>query len=186
MVGHIELGHFVGSLLCAGYLGFAYPHSAFGQEADAEADAIVSFGDWSVFKDDVACWAASSAEEINSDSDGINEEDVAMYVSFFRKQPVPEISFFLGGHVEDNMTAEVSEVRADFFSNQYGVYFAAESERDLIFALLDSRQLALSPASSSKPMATFSLEGFREAYNSLARICEFKHVDFTDGDVTWL
>lgn len=148
-----------------------------------EADAITSFGVWSIFKDDVACWAASSAEEVNTGSGVPSEESVTIYVSFFRKQPVPEISFLFGEGRGDTMIANVGGVQADFFSDEDGTYFAAERERDLLFAFLKSRQLALSPPSASQPTVTFSLEGFKDAYNHLAKICEFKHADFTDGVV---
>jgi hypothetical protein len=161
-------------------LSFATPNCGFGEEVDA----ITSFGAWSVFKDDVACWAASSAEEVNIDSDTINEEDLVMYVSFFYRQPVPEISFLGGNTLGDSAIATVGAVQADFFSDEDGSYFAVDSERTLLFAMLEAQQVDLSSRVSTKPMVAFSLEGFKEAYNSLARMCEFKPADFADGDVT--
>lgn len=170
----------VSALLCACCLGFSYPHCAFGQDADA----IVSFGAWSVFKDSVTCWAASSAEEVNTGPEADDDGSVMVYVSFFRKQPVPEISFALDDCCGDKVIADVGGVRADFVYDEDGIYFPAENERDLLFAFLASRQLSVYRPRSSQPVVTFSLMGFKGAYNHLANICEFKHADFTDGDVT--
>lgn len=149
-----------------------------------EADALTSFGAWSIFKDDVACWAASAATEVNIKSDAINEDNVMMYVSFFQTQSVPQISFLIDTGLADSMIADAGGVRADFFSDGEGNYFATDSERDLLFAMLRSQQLALSSPASSTPIVTFSLDAFKDAYNHLAEICEFKQSDFFDSDVT--
>ena len=74
--------------------------------------------------------------------------------------------------------------QADFISDDEGYYFPVEDDRDLLFALLGSQQLALSVPETSETVATFSLDGFKDAYNHLSKMCDFTHVDFMEGGVT--
>lgn len=179
-MGRSTHDYLVSVFLCPLVLTFSPLSSAISQEADA----IISFGLWSVFEDEVACWAASEVDEINSDFGALDLEKAMMFVSFFHQQPVPEVSFALGDCCEELLVAHLGDAQADFLSDDEGYYFPVEDDRDLLFALLGSRQLALSTPNASEPVVTFSLDGFKDAYNHLSKMCDFTHVDFMEGGVT--
>ena len=66
--------------------------------ASKDAIATTSFEDWSVFEDEVACWAASEAfQEPGADT---SSEQHLMFVTFFYGVQIPEISFKLEVAVE--------------------------------------------------------------------------------------
>ncbi|MHA7852522.1 hypothetical protein [Roseovarius sp.] len=149
-----------------------------------EVDGIASFGSWSIFKDDVACWAASAAEEVTVGHDKVNAEAILANVAFFRKQPFPEISFMVGGILGEKFTVEAGGIRAQVVLDDDVTYFTEDKEVDLLFAFLRSSNLVLLRPNSEQPAVTFSLDGFQDAYNLLAKTCEFKHADFAFDDVT--
>ena len=81
-------------------------------------------------------------------------------------------------------TVEAGGISAGAVLDDDVTYFTEDKEVDLLFAFLRSSNLVLLTPNSEQPAVTFSLEGFQDAYNLLAKTCEFKHADFAFDDVT--
>lgn len=149
---------------CVMMLSFTQPSEA--QEATASA----SFEDWSVFEDEVACWAASEAFEEPKESTA--QEERLMFVTFFYGSQTPEISFNVGSCCEKTAYARINEHTLSLTYDDE-TYFPAVNEIDFLLQALRSEKLEIVDTETNEIFLWFSLIGFREAYNHLARTCNF-------------
>lgn len=135
-----------------------------------EATASASFEDWSVFEDEVACWAASEAFEEPKESTA--QEERLMFVTFFYGSQTPEISFNVGSCCGKTAYARINEHTLSLIYDDE-TYFPAVNEIDFLLQALRSDRLEIVDTETNEIYLWFSLNGFREAYNHLARTCNF-------------
>ena len=142
-----------------------------------DAIATTSFKDWSVFEDEVACWAASEAfQEPGVDT---SSEQHLMFVTFFYGVQIPEISFNVGSCCGTSAYARSNNNTLPLFYEDEN-YFPTDSEIDFLLQILRGEKLELLAKESNEVFLWFSLLGFREAYNYLAKTCEFNPITITD------
>ena len=145
--------------------------------ASQDAIATTSFEDWSVFEDEVACWAASEAfQEPGADT---SSEQHLMFVTFFYGVQIPEISFNVGSCCGTSAYSRSNNNTLPLFYEDEN-YFPTDSEIDFLLQILRGEKLELLAKESNEVFLWFSLLGFREAYNYLAKTCEFNPITITD------
>ncbi len=133
---------------------------------DKEADAQQFFQDWSTFQDEVACWASTES---------LPEEDAKeniMYVAFFMGSQSPQISFVVPNCCDEPADAASSSATVQLKQLE-DTFFLMGKELDFLRSLLKSDSVIISTRKSKELIDTFSLLGFRDAYNQLARMCNF-------------
>lgn len=140
------------------------------------ADSLTSIGDWSLFNDEEACWVASSPDILPR---GYADPDkVLMFVSFFKGSPEPQISFYLDGFERSLMFARSGLERLLIFKFEDTHYSEfPDEEYGFLMEMLNRDRVDLLTRTSTQVQFSFSLQGFREAYNEAARVCEFDTVD---------
>lgn len=142
-----------------------------------DAIATTSFEDWSVFEDEVACWAASEAfQEPGVDT---SLEQHLMFVTFFYGVQIPEISFNVGSCCGASAYARSNNNTLPLFYEDEN-YFPTDSEIDFLLQILRGEKLELLAKENNEVFLWFSLLGFREAYNHLAKTCEFNPITIAD------
>jgi hypothetical protein len=135
------------------------------------ATASASFEDWSVFSDEVACWAASEAYETPETSAG--GDGKLMFVTFFYGSQTPEISFNVGKCCGTSAYARANELNLPLiYEDEH--YFPAVNEIDFLLHMLRGERLEIVDQETDHFNLWFSLFGFRDAYNHLAKTCDFR------------
>lgn len=133
-------------------------------------DAIATYGDWSVFKDDKMCWVATYTDIIEtSDKASVNLNPFA-FVFFQEGSMQPIISFDLEELVRPGMIAEVGGKTVDLVLED-GTLFT-DNDTELLFQMLENDLVVVS---DDEHQVTFSLYRLQDAYNHLAKICDFYH-----------
>lgn len=167
---------FVATLMCA--QTFASVAAATEPET---ADSLTSIGDWSLFNDEEACWVASSPDILPDEHD--DPEKVLMFVSFFKGSAEPQISFYLDGFERSLMFARTGLERLLIFKFEDMHYSEfPDEEYGFLMEMLNRDRVDLLTRTSTQVQFSFSLEGFRDAYNEAARVCELNAIGI-DGAI---
>ena len=134
------------------------------------ADAIASYGDWSVFKDEEMCWVATDTDIVEtSDKASVNLTPFA-FLFFQEGSMQPVISFELEELVRPDMIAEVGGKAVDLVLAD-GTLFT-DNDTELLFQMLQGGMMVVG---DDENYAAFSLYGLRDAYNHVAKICDFHY-----------
>lgn len=142
-----------------------------------EVDALNTFEDWSVFKDEDACWIATTSEHAAQDNVKLDEQ--LMYVAFFYGSPRPRMSFVVPGCCDTPVIAATSEASLRLMWHEEG-YFPMDNEVSFLRKLLKARELSLVSKNKKEPLLSFSLLGLQDAYNEVARVCKLHEFDDMD------
>lgn len=137
---------------------------------------IAEFEAWGVFKDAGVCWIA--ANPIKFENSAAAEKFA--YVSFFYGSHVPEISFFTPDCCEGPVSARTESYMMPL---QYkgDTYFSARTnETDFLLSLLRSSIVEIIDVSSEERLLSFSLAGFKDAYNHVSKICYFRPINLKE------
>lgn len=147
--------------------------SALGAVADEAVDATTYFVDWSAFFAEDVCWVATLVDF------GAHDDEIEVYftVSFFRQSAVPHISVMTGSG-EVFAEAPVAFVGANMIEFEVfddSAFPLVEDEETLLWALLDEQLVKLHAFGepSTQYEGVVAVSGFRDAYNFIARECEF-------------
>ena len=151
-----------------------------GSSADENFDPIAEFDEWALFQDEGACWLTSNPVFISKPEEAA--EKYYLFVSFFFGSAEPEISYYLNGSGGDDRVAYAGEEVSDLFFHEDTYYPYSHDDITFLMSMLKSDQVSIHPVGSDVPEVKFSLDGFREAYNEVARVCEFNSLD-TDNKV---
>ncbi len=133
-------------------------------------ESIADFEAWGVFKDEGACWITANADQAG---DFIAEDQFA-FVSFFYGNHVPEISFYTSDCCDGDVSAHSDDYKMPLFYYEDTLFPAEKDELDFLISLLRSDSVEIVDDSSGIRLMSFPLLGFREAYNEVSRICEFR------------
>ena len=153
---------------------------ATASQADDNLESIAEFDEWALFQDEGACWVTSNPVFIKNPEQ--EPENYYMFVSFFFGSAEPEISYYLNGSGGDDLVAYAGEEVSDLFFYEDTYYPYSEDDITFLMSMLKSDRVSIHQVGSDVPEVKFSLDGFREAYNEAARVCEFNPFD-TDNKV---
>ncbi len=134
-----------------------------------EVGATMSLGEWSAFKDDVACWAATETKPNTTTKPKLKDTSVVAYVSFQSGSIYPLVSFDMGVQAADDMYVSIGTVKFDLYADG-STLFTNDEDTPLLLELLRHKKIMVGNANT---YAEFSLEGFSDIYNHVARICDF-------------
>jgi hypothetical protein len=140
-----------------------------------EAEVIVSFEEWEVAKDDVACWISAEASFVADDD--IRLPNAIMSVAFFYGNHNPEISFSTPGCCGVDVSAHTESYVMPLTFYEYTHFSQRNGELDFLLNLLKSSYVDIKTDVNDERIMSFSLAGFRDAYNEISRICEFRSLD---------
>jgi hypothetical protein len=145
--------------------------AALATSSSAEDYASISdFEAWGMFRDDGACWIATNADQAG---DFVAEDQFA-FVSFFYGDQIPEISFNAPDCCDDDVSAHSKDYVMPLFYFEDTLFPVEKDEVDFLMSLLRSDSVEIVDDSSGIRLMSFPLLGFREAYNEVSRICEFR------------
>lgn len=144
--------------------------------AEEEATAIAHHGFWSVFNDGVACWVVTLGWNNTSDAK-MAMETTRAYAAFHNGNVEPMISFELGAMTRDDMTVTVGGSQFELFEHQQSL-FTYEEDLQLLRQMLKNGSMKLGDDAHN---VVFSLYGFQDAYNHVAKICDFRSLDLDDS-----
>ena len=158
-------------LACAGI--FFSAHSVI-------AEPMVS-DDWLASIDDVACWISTHPFNRSSTVDEMEYDD-SMYfnVAFQNGSSQPEFSISKTAIEKHNkkVGVKVGPNVFEFIADEDIVFSKRSDDRDILFQMLggDSTSFKLNIDENFKPLEFFiSLAGFKNAYNYIAKTCNFSH-----------
>lgn len=147
--------------------------STFSASADEVVDATRYFDDWSAFFAEEDCWVATLVDF------GVHDADIEVYfmVSFFWGSAVPHFSISTGSG-EDFVVAPIAFVGGNAIEFEVYDDFAfppGEDEETLLQALRAEKlvELHASEEPGSQYEGVVAMSGFKDAYNFIARECEF-------------
>ena len=146
-----------------------------GSSADENFDPVAEFDEWALFQDEGACWVTSNPVFTRKQEEAA--ENYYMFVSFFFGSAEPEISYYLNGSGEDDLVAHAGEAISDLFFHENTYYPYSEDDISFLISMLKSDRISIHQVGSDVLEVKFSLDGFREAYNEAARVCEFSSFD---------
>ena len=135
-----------------------------------EYEPISTFDAWGVFGDEGACWIAANADQAG---DFVAEDQFA-FVSFFYGNHVPEISFKAPDCCDDDVSAHAKDYVMPLFYFADTLFPGEKNELDFLMSLLRSKSVEIVDDITGAQLMSFPLSGFREAYNEVSRICEFR------------
>jgi len=157
------------------FIGFA----GFFLSANFLAAEPVVVDDWLISIDDVACWI-STHPIMRSSFAGNKQHDVGTYfnVAFQNGSPQPEFSISKKAIEKHNKKVDVTVGSRvyEFIADEDIVFSKRSDERDILFQMLggNSTSFQLNQSDNLKPVNFYiSLEGFRSAYNHIAKECNF-------------
>lgn len=153
-------------------LAIGFSHTAIAQTYDS----IAEFEDWGVFKDAGACWIATNPIHFKA-SEAV--ESFA-FVSFFYGSHIPEISFYTPGCCGGQVSAQTSGYTMPLNYKKDTYFSAGKDETNFLLSLLRSSTVEIVDNSSGKPILSFSLAGFKEAYNQVSKICDFRPLNLNE------
>jgi hypothetical protein len=137
---------------------------------EAEADAIASYGHWSVFKDEEMCWVATYTDIVETSGETSVNLDPFAFVSFQEGSMQPVISFELEELVAPDMTAKVGGREVDLVLADGALF--TDNDTELLFQMLENDILLIS---NDETLVAFNLYRLRDAYNHVAKICDFHY-----------
>ena len=135
--------------------------------------------DWLISIDDVACWISTHPIKRSSIA-GNTQHDVGMYfnVAFQNGSSQPEFSISKTAIEKHNKTVDVKVGSRvfEFIADEDIVFSKRSDDRDILFQMLDgySTSFKLNGDDNLKPVRfSISLAGFKNAYNYIAKECNF-------------
>jgi hypothetical protein len=146
--------------------------SAGSLAASAElSDAIVAFGEWGVYKDEVACWIAANPDSTYDSALALYEQ--SMSVAFFYGSHAPQVSFTTTDCCAGAMSAHTQSYTMPLLFRD-DTYFS-KLEDDVLFlkSALQSEVVSIVSDGTGNQFMSFSTQGLQEAYNEVSRICDF-------------
>jgi hypothetical protein len=159
------------------FIGFA----GFFLSANFLAAEPVVVDDWLISIDDVACWI-STHPIMRSSFAGNKQHDVGTYfnVAFQNGSPQPEFSISKKAIEKHNKKVDVTVGSRvyEFIADEDIVFSKRSDDRDILFQMLggNSTSFQLNGSENLKPANFFiSLEGFKNAYNYIAKECNFSY-----------
>jgi hypothetical protein len=159
------------------FIGF----SGFFLSANLVAAEPVVVDDWLISIDDVACWISTHPIK-RSSFEGNKQHDVGTYfnVAFQNGSSQPEFSISKMSIEKHNETVgvKVGSKVFEFIADEDIVFSKRSDDRDILFLMLggDSASFKLNVGENFKPLEFFiSLAGFKNAYNYIAKTCNFSH-----------
>jgi hypothetical protein len=164
------------TIFCLGFMTVAGPSIA----EEPEIDYLQSYGEWSLFIDDNDCWLASNP----SDQNGETDINTFYYVTFHNNEPRPNNSVFFSVPDSDAGSLILESPTRSYDFSIYGdtAYPNAENELTILKELLiaNTFKLYISTLEYGRRELSLSSKGFKNAYNSISKQCEF----FPAGDLT--
>ena len=155
------------------FLVFAFFQTTLSAVACAqEAYAIAHYNNWSVFKDDAACWVATLGKSNASDA-AMALDTTFAYATFHGGNIQPIISFELGAMVREDMTVQIGNMSFDLFVDEQAL-FTYREDIPLLRQMLANRSMRLGDDDHN---VEFDLGGFQDAYSYVAKICDFRSID---------
>jgi hypothetical protein len=153
--------------------------AGFFLSANLLAAEPVVVDDWLISIDDVACWI--STHPIKRSSIASNKQhDVGTYfnVAFQYGSPQPEFSISKTAIEKHNKTVDVKVGSRvfEFIADEDIVFSKLSDDRDFLFQMLggNTTSFRLTGSDNINPVNFFiSLEGFKSAYNHIAKECNF-------------
>jgi hypothetical protein len=153
--------------------------AGFFLSANLLAAEPVVIDDWLVSIDDVACWISTHPIKRSSVA-GIKQHDLGMYfnVAFQNGSSQPEFSISKTAIEKHNKTVgvKVGSRVFEFIADKDIVFSKISEDRDILFQMLggNGTSFQLNQSDNLKPVNFYiSLEGFRSAYNHIAKECNF-------------
>lgn len=143
--------------------------------AEEEAIAIAHYDNWSVFKDDAACWVATLGKNKASNTTMARETTFA-YATFHGGNIQPIISFELGAMARGDMSVEIGNMSFDLFVDEQTL-FTYREDIPLLRQMLANRSMRLGDNDHN---VEFVLGGFQDAYSYVAKICDFRSIDLDE------
>ena len=135
--------------------------------------------DWLISIDDVACWISTHPIKRSSIA-GNKQHDVGTYfnVAFQNGSPQPEFSISKTTIQKHNKTVgvKIGSRVFEFIADEDIVFSKMSDDRDILFQMLggNTTSFQLIGSDNINPVNFFiSLEGFRSAYNHIAKECNF-------------
>jgi len=153
-------------ILLAALTAMFFGHASFAEDIAA----LTEFGAWGVFKDDGACWITANADQAG---DFIAEDQFA-FVSFFYGDHIPEISFYTPDCCDGDVSAHSNDYKMPLFYFKDTLFPEEKDELDFLMSLLRSDSVEIVDDSLGARVMSFPLIGFRDAYNEVSQICEFR------------
>lgn len=135
-----------------------------------ESDAIASYGQWSVFKDEEMCWVATYTDIVETSGETSVNLDPFAFVSFQEDSMQPVISFELEEFVAPDMTVKIGGREADLVLADGALF--TDNDTELLFQMLENDIMLVSNDETS---VVFNLDRLRDAYNHVAEICDFHY-----------
>ena len=134
--------------------------------------------DWLVNTDDTVCWATALITEdpINDEYD--SSKDFQFTVSFHNGDTVPQftiISVTQGKNVT-SATVKFEDDKFEYTVIEDTAFSLPEDDRDIIFNMLEGKVPNVLLGINNEdiyPTPSVSLNGFKEAYNQISKICSF-------------
>jgi len=145
------------------------------------AEKSIVIGDWLITSDETACWASALIAE-----DPINDEydpnkDFQFTVSFHNGVSWPQFTIIsvTPGKTVTNASVKFNEIKFDFVIIGDTAFSLPKEDRDIIFNMLNNKTPEIILEINDKeifPTPSVSLNGFKEAYNVLSKICSFNNL----------
>ena len=143
------------------------------------AEESIVIDDWLITFDDSACWAASLISEDPSSNKYDQNKNFQFIVSFHNGVPWPQFTVFSDTPGKTITTASVKfiEETFDYLVIDDTAYSYPKDDRDIIFNMLEGKTPYILLGINDEeiqPTPSVSLNGFKEAYNVLSKICYFR------------
>lgn len=153
-------------------LTIALSHTAIAQTHES----IAEFKAWGVFKDEGVCWISTNPTFTKD----LEAADRYAHVSFFYGRHIPEISFYTPGCCGLTVSARTQSYKMPL-KYRVDTYFSAKrDETNFLLSLLRSSTVEIVDDSSGERILSFSLAGFKEAYNQVSKICDFRPLNLNE------
>ena len=135
--------------------------------------------DWLISIDDVACWISTHPIKRSSIA-GNKQHDVGTYfnVAFQNGSPQPEFSISKTTIEKHNKTVgvKIGSRVFEFIADEDIVFSKRSDDRDILFLMLSGASTSFKLHVDGNPMPLkffISLAGFKNAYNYIAKSCNF-------------
>ena len=112
-----------------------------------EVGATMSLGEWSAFKDDVACWAATETKPNTTTKPKLKDTSVVAYVSFQSGSIYPLVSFDMGVQAADDMYVSIGTVKFDLYADG-STLFTNDEDTPLLLELLRHKKIMVGNANT--------------------------------------
>ena len=142
----------------------------------AEESEVIN--DWLINFDDTVCWATASITEDPSNDEYDPSEDFQFTVSFHNGDTVPQFTIIsiTQGKTVTSATVKFEDDKFEYTVIEDTAFSLPEDDRDIIFNMLEDKVPYVLLGINNEdiyPTPSVSLNGFKEAYNQISKICSF-------------